>query len=57
MTDTVTHHFRSSPPDCEEYINHGRLDSDGVKNDHGEFARRVISTLLRHEAIEHTEYT
>lgn len=40
----------------EEYIDHGRLDSDGIKNDHGKFATRVIGTLLRHEAMEHTQY-
>jgi len=40
----------------EDYIDHDRLRPDGIKNDHGEFAARVINTLLRHEAVEHMEY-
>lgn len=39
-----------------EYITDDRLHRDGIKNDRGEFATRVISILLRHAVMEQTEY-
>ena len=39
-----------------EYMANDRLQRDGIKNDRGEFATRVIGILLRHSVMEKTEY-
>jgi len=41
----------------DEYISNNQLQPNGIIDGHGEFAARVISTLLRYEAMEHIKYS
>ena len=41
----------------DEHINNNQLQPNSIADDHGEFAARVISTLLRYEVIEHIKYS
>lgn len=40
----------------EEYINHDRLRPDGIRNDDGEFAAQIVSTLLRRGVMNYTAF-